>query len=107
LFKRFLVSTALQGRGDKMPSFYADLSSGKRRNEVVYHNGAVVQAGESVGIYTPVNKAYNDILLMLAYQRLDWREYDGRPQKLWNDVKRVAAQMKQQLVTGKLGSGHE
>jgi 2-dehydropantoate 2-reductase len=95
-FKRFLVNTVTTGRGDKMPSFYSDISAGKRKNEVAYHNGAVARAGESVGIYTPVNKAYNDVLLMLSYKRLDWQEYDGRPQKLFADVKRVAEQMKQQ-----------
>jgi 2-dehydropantoate 2-reductase len=95
-FKRFLVNTVAGARGSKMPSFYADISSGKRKNEVVYHNGAVAAAGESVGIYTPVNKAYNDILLMLAYKRLNWQDYDGRPQKLLTDVRRVAEQMRQQ-----------
>jgi 2-dehydropantoate 2-reductase len=100
-FKRFLVNTLTAGRGDKMPSFYADISSGKRKNEVAYHNGAVARAGESVGIYTPVNKAYNDILLMLAYKRLDWQDYDGRPQKLLADVKRVAEQMKQQRAANR------
>jgi hypothetical protein len=68
---------------------------------VLYHNGAVAKAAESVGLYTPVNKAYNDILLMLAYKRLDWQEYDGRPQKLFADVRRVAEQMKQQKAVNR------
>jgi hypothetical protein len=38
---------------------------------------------------------------MLSYKRLDWQEYDGRPQKLFADVKRVAEQMKQQRAANR------
>jgi 2-dehydropantoate 2-reductase len=32
LFKRFLINTVTAARGDKMPFFYAVISSGKRKN---------------------------------------------------------------------------
>ena len=106
-FKRFLMNKVMGGRGDRMPSFYADISAGRRKNEVVYHNGAVAAAGKAMRMYTPVNKAYNDIVMMLAYKRLNWQDYDGRPQRLLNDVKRVAEQMKQEKMTGQLGDINE
>ena len=99
-YKRFVMNKVMGGRGDRMPSFYADISSGKRKNEVVFHNGAVADAGQAVEIYTPVNKAYNDIVMMLAYKRLNWQDYDGKPKRLLTDVKRVAEQMKQQKMSG-------
>jgi ketopantoate reductase len=102
-YKRFVMNKVVGGRGNRMPSFYADISSGKRKNEVVFHNGAIAEAGKAAGIYTPVNKAYSDIVMMLAYKRLNWQDYDGRPQRLFADVKRVAEQMKQQKATGMLG----
>ena len=106
-FKRFVISKVVGGRGERMPSFYADISVGRRKNEVVYHNGAVAAAGKAVRIYTPVNKAYNDIVMMLAYKRLNWQDYDGRPQRLLRDVKRLAEQMKQEKMTGQLGDMNE
>jgi 2-dehydropantoate 2-reductase len=101
LFKRFLTNEIVKARGDKLPSFYMDLSAAKRRNEVIFHNGAITRAGQKVGILTPVNLAYTDILMKLAQEKIDWREFDGRPQHLFNEVKRYAQQLKQKRATGK------
>ncbi len=54
------------GRGGKMPSLHIDLHSGKDRSEVDWLNGAVVRAGERMGIKTPVNKLLNEMLKKLV-----------------------------------------
>ncbi|MEM7117110.1 MAG: 2-dehydropantoate 2-reductase [Chloroflexota bacterium] len=82
IFKPILTKRVVSGRGDKMPSFYLDLSSGKGKSEVVFHNGAIARLGEEHGVSTPVNQALTDILLQLTREEVDWREYDGRPKRL-------------------------
>jgi 2-dehydropantoate 2-reductase len=91
---RFLLKPALTkivsgGRGEKMPSFYIDLVSGRGKSEVIYHNGAVAQAGEVAGVETPVNKVLNDVLLKLTYQEVDSSIYERNPARLLADVKKV------------------
>jgi 2-dehydropantoate 2-reductase len=88
MLKSRMVSAVTSGRGDKMPSFQIDLTSGKGKSEVIYHNGAVAEAGQAVGIAAPVNAALNDILLKLTREELNWREFDGRPQRLLAEVKK-------------------
>lgn len=63
-------------RGKKMPSLQIDLSAGKKRSEVGWLNGAVVQKGKELGIATPINQMFTDILMMLVEdeaQRDLWR----------------------------------
>jgi 2-dehydropantoate 2-reductase len=74
------------GRGNKMPSFHIDLTSGKAKNEVLYHNGAVAAAGNQLGVPTPVNMALADILLKMARGTIDWKQFDGNPQRLLEAV---------------------
>lgn len=50
-----LKKAVIGGRGDKMPSFYIDLTSGRTKSEVDYLNGAVTRAGKRCGIPTPAN----------------------------------------------------
>ncbi len=76
------------GRGDKMPSFHTDLTAGKGKSEVIFHNGAVARLGRQHNIATPVNAALTDILLKLVREELDWRDYDGNPKRLLADVRR-------------------
>ena len=52
-----------RGRGDKMPSLHIDLHSGTGKSEVEWLNGAVVRAGERLGVPTPVNRMTRDTLL--------------------------------------------
>jgi 2-dehydropantoate 2-reductase len=75
-----------EGRGNKMPSFHIDLAAGKRKNEVLYHNGAVARAGEELNIPVPVNTALTDILMKLVRRELDWELYDGNPAQLVHDI---------------------
>jgi 2-dehydropantoate 2-reductase len=76
------------GRGDKMPSFHMDLTAGKGKSEVVFHNGAIARFGGQHNIPTPINTALTDILLKLTREELDWRDYDGNPKRLLADVRR-------------------
>ena len=82
LVKPILTNIVTSGRGNKMPSFHIDLMAGREQNEVTYHNGAVAQAGETLGIPTPVNEALNDILVKLARRELDYQLFNGRPDRL-------------------------
>ncbi|MAT97640.1 MAG: hypothetical protein CL608_10895 [Anaerolineaceae bacterium] len=88
LLKPGLSKLVADGRGDKMPSFHIDLTAGKGKSEVVYHNGAIAKAGKEHGVPTPVNAALTDILWKLTLEKLDWREFNGRPQRLVQEVQR-------------------
>lgn len=94
---QFLLKPILQqtvaniGRGEKMPSFHADLMSGKKKNEVVFHNGAIARIGHQQNIATPVNAVLTDILLKLTREELDWRDYDGNAKRLLTEVRRYKA----------------
>lgn len=86
------------GRGNKMPSFHLDLAAGKSKNEVVFHNGAVALAGQSLGIATPVNSALNDTLVKLASKSIDHTIYNGNPKRLVAEVKRYKKMAKERGV---------
>lgn len=88
LLKPLLTRLVAGGRGDKMPSFHIDLSAGKKKNEVIYHNGAVAKAGQKVGTPTPVNWTLTTVLMKLARGEVDWREYNGNAGRLLKDVRR-------------------
>jgi 2-dehydropantoate 2-reductase len=79
---------ANNGRGEKMPSFHIDLTAGKGKSEVIFHNGAVARLGRQHNIPTPVNAALTDILLKLTREEVDWRDYDGNPKRLLADIRR-------------------
>lgn len=87
LFRPILTNKVVSGRGEKMPSFYMDLAAGKGKSEVVFHNGAIAEAGAANGVATPVNQALADILLKLTREELDWREFDGKPKRLLAEVR--------------------
>lgn len=70
------------GRGGKMPSFHIDLHGGRGKSEVEFLNGAVVRAGERLGIPTPVNKVLTETLLALTRGDLPIERFDRRPGEL-------------------------
>ena len=88
MVKPVLTRLVAEGRGEKMPSFHVDLSNGRRKSEVLYHNGAVAAAAAELGIPAPVNRAYAEILLKLATQKVDWKVFDGNPQRLIEEVEK-------------------
>ncbi len=73
------------GRGEKMPSFYIDLHSGRGRSEVGYLNGAVVRAGSKVGIRTPVNAFLTETLLKMVNGDIPLDRYQNDPDALLMD----------------------
>ncbi|MEA3350456.1 MAG: 2-dehydropantoate 2-reductase [Chloroflexota bacterium] len=70
------------GRGGKMPSFHIDLHSGRGKSEVDYLNGAVVRAGNELGIPTPVNQLFTETLLNLTHGEISLNEYRHQAEKL-------------------------
>jgi len=88
VLKPILTSIVAKGRGDKMPSFQIDLMAGKGQSEVIFHNGAIAKTGLAHNIPTPVNTALTDVLVRLARQELDWRDFDGKPARLLAEVAR-------------------
>jgi 2-dehydropantoate 2-reductase len=80
---RLLLSGLLGNRrGNKMPSFYLDLMSGKKVGEVEYLNGAVVRYGVRLGIPTPVNRMLTQTLTALINGEYQAGMFDHQPEKL-------------------------
>ena len=82
LSKPLLGRAAGAGRGNKMPSFHIDLHSGRGKSEVEYLHGAVVRAGEKLGVLTPVNKVLTETLLALTNKEIPLDEFAHKPEKL-------------------------
>ncbi len=82
LLKPILTKIVAGGRGDKMPSFYIDLESGRGKSEVIYHNGAIAAEGEALGIAAPINRLLNDTLLKLTNGELEREEFAKNPGRL-------------------------
>ena len=102
LYKPLLARIIGEARGEKMPSFQIDLSRGKNRNEVIYHNGAVARQGLEVGVPTPVNTTLTDILLKLVRKEADWQKYNGKPEALIREIEAYKKELRaqgHQLVT--------
>lgn len=76
----------LSGRGTKMPSLQIDLAGRRPTSEIGALNGAVVQAGQKLGLATPVNRTFTDILSGLVSGQLAWTDYQHQPQKLLEAV---------------------
>ena len=76
VLQRILQPMVAGGRGDKPPSLLVDMRSGKTQSEIDELNGAVVRAGETIGVKTPVNAALVGImhdLLEGKADRAEWR----------------------------------
>lgn len=82
LLRQVFTQVIVHGRGDKMPSFHIDLSSGKGQSEVAYHNGAIAAAGRRAFVPVPVNAALSDTLQSLCHDRSRRAWFDGRPDRL-------------------------
>lgn len=78
----------MSGRGSKMPSLQIDLAAGRPKSEIGVLNGAIVEAGQHSGVETPVNQALTEILSSLVLGEANWQDYEGRPEKLLEAVKR-------------------
>ena len=69
-----------------MPSFHQDLYSGKGKSEVDQLNGAVVRAGKTYQIATPVNTFLTNTLLSLISGEISLDTYAGEPDKFLRDL---------------------
>jgi 2-dehydropantoate 2-reductase len=78
ILRPFMVS----GRGTKMPSLQIDLTAGRPTSEINVLNGAVVQAGHTLGLSTPVNRRLTDTLNGLVSGQLNWTDYQNHPEKI-------------------------
>lgn len=88
MVRPILTRIVAEGRGEKMPSFHVDLSNGRQKSEVQFHNGAVAAVAAERGLQAPVNQALADILLKLARREIDWKVFDGNPQRLIEEVEK-------------------
>jgi 2-dehydropantoate 2-reductase len=86
--RALLRPSMASGRGAKMPSLQIDLAAGRTTSEINVLNGAIVEAGQKVGVTTPVNQAFTEILSGLVSGRLQWADYQGQPEKLIEAVGR-------------------
>lgn len=82
LVRHFLRPLMSGGRGSKMPSLQIDLAAGRPTSEIEVLNGAIVQAGQRLGVKTPVNQALAEVLGGLVRGDLAWTHYQGQPQRL-------------------------
>ncbi len=82
LSKPLLGKAAGAGRGAKMPSFHIDLHAGRGKSEVEFLHGAVVRAGERLGIPTPVNRVLTETLLALTRGEIPLEAFARQPEKL-------------------------
>ncbi len=78
----FMVS----GRGAKMPSLHIDLAAGRATSEVAVLNGAIVEAGRTLEVTTPVNRTLTTILNGIVSGELEWSDYQQQPDKLLETV---------------------
>lgn len=80
--KPILSRAAGAGRGEKMPSFYIDLHSGRGKSEVEFLHGAVVRAGRQFGVPTPINQVLTETLTALTRGEVPLNEFARQPEKL-------------------------
>lgn len=76
ILQRILQPMVAGGRGDKPPSLLVDMRSGRAQSEINELNGAIVRAGKTIGVKTPVNAALVGIVHDLLEGKADravWR----------------------------------
>lgn len=84
--RRFLLPRIDGARGDKMPSLLLDLEAGRERTEAGWLYGAVAEAGERVGVGTPVNRRLVRILEAITANPDLWEAFRDRPDLLARNV---------------------
>jgi 2-dehydropantoate 2-reductase len=76
ILQRILQPMVGGGRGDKPPSLLVDLRSGRTQSEIDALNGAIVEAGKTIGMQMPVNAVLVGIVHELIEGKTDrsnWR----------------------------------
>ena len=73
-------------RGNKLPSLHIDLHQGKRKSEIGWLNGAVVERGKAVGVATPINAWLTETVTALMGNpelQAEWKENVARLATVW------------------------
>jgi 2-dehydropantoate 2-reductase len=86
LSRRLVGPRVASGRGDKRPSLWLDIESGRSETEVAWLNGAVAEHGRELGIPTPVNQALARLVDEIAHDPDRRRELAGHPRLLLKAV---------------------
>ena len=84
-----LKKAVVGGRGDKMPSFYIDMQSGRPHSEVEYLNGAVSRWGEKKSIPTPANTFLTKTLIGMVNGQIPKEKYHNNPEKFIQDFSKT------------------
>jgi 2-dehydropantoate 2-reductase len=82
LARRLLAARVGGGRGDKMPSLWVDLQSGRGRSEAPWYHGAVVALAEQTGVPAPVNATLTRLLAEVTADHAAWAVWRGQPARL-------------------------
>ncbi len=82
LLQRILQPIVAGGRGDKPPSLLVDMRSGRTQSEIDELNGAIVKAGKTSGVPTPVNAALVGIVHELLEGKADRAQWRGHVDRL-------------------------
>jgi 2-dehydropantoate 2-reductase len=81
-----LANRIAAARGSKPPSLLLDLRAAKGRTEVGVLNGAVAEAGRTLGVSTPVNAVLARVLSDIAGMPQLWAKYRERPAALLSEI---------------------
>ncbi|MGA7669835.1 MAG: ketopantoate reductase family protein [Nitrolancea sp.] len=86
LSRRLVGPRVAGGRGDKRPSLWIDVESGRGETEIAWLNGAVVREGDRLGIPTPVNHLLTRLVQDVAHDPERRHEFAGHPRRLLDEV---------------------
>ena len=84
--RRLVGPRVAGGRGDKRPSLWIDVESGRGETEIDWLNGAVAREGDRLGIPTPVNRLLTRLVGEVARDPERRRELAGHPKRLLHEV---------------------
>lgn len=80
-----LKKAVVGGRGEKMPSFYIDMQSGRPDSEVEFLNGAVARWGVKKSIPTPANTFLSETLTSIVRGQIPRDKYNHNPELFIRD----------------------
>ena len=90
LGRRLVGPRVAGGRGDKRPSLWIDVESGRGETEIAWLNGAVADRGEALGIPTPVNRVLARLVAEITADPTRRLELAGHPKRLLEAVASTA-----------------
>ena len=80
--RRLVGPRVAGGRGDKRPSLWIDVESGRGETEIAWLNGAVAREADRLGIPTPVNHLLTRLVQEITRDPERRREFAGHPRRL-------------------------